>query len=118
VKNAEGESFTGDATLELTRLDGSNAGFKLVGHMPSGFQDSREMQGDLNTNPYLAGERVGGTTIETISVPAGSFPATKETVRSDEMTNEVWYDNAHGLLKLISTYSEDGKTTVSTYELK
>jgi hypothetical protein len=122
VTNAQGQSFVGNATLEFTQLDGTNAAFKLTGRVPTVQDLAVDLRGDLNRNPYFDGERVGATTVENISVPAGTFAATKETVRvkTDKRVdlNEVWYDQDHGLLKLVSTSRENDATTISVYELK
>ena len=82
VTNPQGQSFVGDATLEFTQLDGSNAAFKLVGRIPTVPELSIDMKGDLNRNPYFAGDRMGETSVETVSVPAGSCCPASSTICS------------------------------------
>jgi hypothetical protein len=122
VVTANEQSVSGTATLELVKLEGNSASFKLASSFANVGERTTQFNGDVLQNPYSTAEKVGGPVAETITVPAGTFAATKETTRAaidgGQDTFEFWYNGSHGLLKLVQTSVTAGRITVSTYELQ
>jgi hypothetical protein len=118
----DAQAVTGTATLELLQLEGTAAAFRLASNFANLGERTTEFKGDIRQNPYSTAERVGAPTTESVTVPAGTFTATKETSRltqpGGEDTFEYWYDASRGLLKLVETSKVGTRVTVSTYELQ
>jgi hypothetical protein len=116
------QPLAGTAKMELTKLQGTDATFKLTMKFPGVDDQTSEIKGSVAGNPYSSGSKQGSSTQETITVPAGTIQTTHEVYTETEGgkndTNELWYNETNGLVKMKSTSNENGKTTVVTMELK